>query len=102
MKLQKLNRYAFAFFALIVAVASTLFAPSTQAQGGGAAPQSTKGAVVKGRAPVNKAVLKVKLPRAEETTLPNGLRVVLLRDTKVPTFTTQMVILSGGLADQSD
>jgi predicted Zn-dependent peptidase len=100
MKLHKLNRYAFALCALIVAGGSASFAPSTQAQGG--APQSTKGAVVKGRAPVNKAVLKVKLPKAEETTLPNGLRVVLLRDPKVPTFTTQMVILSGGLADQSD
>ena len=48
-------------------------------------PQTTKGAVVKGKAPVNKEVLKVKLPRAEETTLKNGLRVVLLPAHKVPT-----------------
>ena len=61
--------------------------------------QTTKGAVVKGKAPVNKKVLKVKLPRAEEATLANGLQVVLLRSTKVPTFNMQMVVLSGGLSD---
>src|ERR1044071_4972472 len=63
---------------------------------------SMTGAVIKGKAPVNKNVLKVKLPKAEEATLPNGLRVVLLNANKVPTFTMQMVILSGGLADQAD
>ncbi len=63
---------------------------------------STKGAVIKGKAPVNKEVLKVKLPRAEEASLPNGLRVILLRSTKVPTFNMQMVVLSGGLSDKPD
>ena len=63
---------------------------------------STKGAVVKGKAPVNKNVLKVKLPRAEEASLPNGLRVILLRNPKVPTFNMQMVVLSGGLSDKPD
>jgi hypothetical protein len=46
---------------------------------GGLAPQSpstTKGAVIKGKAPVNQNVLKVKLPKAEEASLPNGLKVV--------------------------
>jgi predicted Zn-dependent peptidase len=65
-------------------------------------PQTMKGAVVKGKAPVNKEVLKVKLPRAEETTLKNGLRVVLLPAHKVPTFNMQMVVLSGGLVDKPD
>ena len=73
---------------------------------GGAAPaqqpQTTKGAVVKGKAPVSKEVLKVKLPRAEEGKLANGLQVVLLRSTKVPTFNMQMVVLSGGLSDPAD
>ena len=72
---------------------------------GGMAPQSgtsVKGAVIKGKAPVNKTLLKVKLPRAEEARLPNGLRVVLLRSDKVPTFNMQMVVLSGGLADRAD
>lgn len=103
MKLHKLNRQALvAACALVFAVGAVMNAPATQAQAGGTAPQSTKGAVVKGRAPVNKNVLQVKLPKAEETTLSNGLRVILLRDPKVPTFSAQMVVLSGGLADKSD
>ena len=102
MKLHKSNGQALAVCALIVAIGSAIWALPTQAQGGGPAPQSTKGAVVKGRAPVNKDVLRVKLPKAEEKTLPNGLRVILLRENKVPTFTAQMVVLSGGLADKSD
>jgi len=84
---------------LLALVSSTAFAQggmTSQSQG------SVKGAVIKGKAPVNKNVLKVKLPKAEEATLPNGLRVVLLNANKVPTVTMQMVILSGGLADRSD
>jgi zinc protease len=73
---------------------------------GGPAPaqqqQTTKGAVVKRKAPVSKEILKVKLPRAEEAKLANGLQVVLLRSTKVPTFNMQMVVLSGGLSDPAD
>src|SRR5947207_7615136 len=75
------------------------------AQRGGAPAQqgpSIKGAEIKGKAPVNKEILKVKLPKGQEATLPNGLRVILLESHKVPTFTMQMVVLSGGLADQSD
>ncbi len=75
------------------------------AQRGGAPAQtgqSVKGADIKGRAPVNKEILKVKLPKAQEATLSNGLRVVLLENHRVPTFTMQMVVLSGGLSDPSD
>jgi predicted Zn-dependent peptidase len=78
---------------------------SSMAFGQGASPQQpsgTKGAVIKGKAPVNKNVLRVSLPKAEEATLPNGLRVVLLYNSKVPTFNMQMVFLTGGLADKSD
>jgi predicted Zn-dependent peptidase len=68
----------------------------------GPAGQSTKGAVIKGKAPVNQKLLKVNLPKAQEATLPNGLRVVVLENHKVPTFNMQMVVLSGGLADKPD
>src|SRR2546423_15477576 len=61
-----------------------------------------KGADIKGKAPVNKEILKVKLPKGEEATLPNGLRVILLENHRVPTFTMQMVVLSGGLSDPAD
>jgi len=84
---------------LLALVSSTGFAQggtTSQSQG------SIKGAVIKGKAPVNKNVLRVKLPKAEEATLPNGLRVVLLNASKVPTIRMQMVILSGGLADRAD
>src|SRR5215217_5921734 len=85
---------------LIVLVSSLALA-----QGGvpaGQQPPTAKGAVIKGKAPVNKEVLRVKLPRAEEATLKNGLRVVLLPSHKVPTFNMQMVVLSGGLSDMPD
>jgi zinc protease len=72
--------------------------PGAPAQG----PQSITGAEIKGRAPVNKEILKVKLPTAQEATLSNGLRVVLLESHRVPTFTMQMVVLSGGLSDPAD
>src|SRR5918996_1433448 len=86
---------------LIALVSSLAFGQATVQPAGQGAP-STKGAVVKGKAPVNKNVLKVNLPRAEEATLPNGLRIVLLKSQKVPTFNMQMVVLSGGLSDKAD
>jgi len=63
---------------------------------------SSKGLVVKGKAPISTEVLKVKLPKAFETKLSNGLQVIVLEQNKLPTFAMQMVVLSGGLADASD
>ncbi len=85
---------------LLIALVSSL----AFGQQGGAPTQqqTTKGAVIKGKAPVNKEVLKVKLPRAQEATLKNGLRVILLESHKVPTFNMQLVVLSGGLSDKPD
>jgi zinc protease len=94
------NRRRFVITLMLVAlVSSTTFGQAVAPPQSG---PSTKGAVVKGKAPVNKSVLKVKLPKAEEASLPNGLRIVLLRSDKVPTFNMQMVVLSGGLADPAD
>src|SRR5690349_24608769 len=95
-----INRTNFILSLMLIALVSSLALGQ-----GGAAPQqqqTTKGAVIKGKAPVNKEVLKVKLPRAEEATLKNGLQVVLLPSHKVPTFNIQMVVLSGGLSDKAD
>lgn len=72
---------------------------TTNAQG---QKQPTKGVELKGRAPVSKEILQVKLPKAQEATLKNGLRVVLLENHKVPTVSMQMVVLSGGLSDPAD
>lgn len=57
----------------------------------------------KGKAPVSREVLEVSFPGAKEATLKNGLRVLIIEGhTSVPTFSMQMVILSGGLADPAD
>lgn len=61
-----------------------------------------KGAVLKGKVPVNKEILNVKFPKAQEATLSNGMRVILLPSHKVPTFGMQMIFLSGGLSDPAN
>ena len=86
---------------MLIVMASSLVLGQGGAPGG-QAPPSTKGAIIKGKAPVNKNVLKVKLPRAEEAALSNGLKVILLPAHKVPTFNIQLVVLSGGLSDKAD
>lgn len=93
----------FAVCELLALICSSANLPGVaRAQGVAPAGQTTKGAVIKGKAPVNKNLLKVKLPKAQETALPNGLRVIVLENHKVPTFTMQMVVLSGGLTDKAD
>ena len=65
--------------------------------------QTTKGTVIKGRAPVNRTLLQVKRPKAQETTLKNGLRVIVLENNhRLPTFSMELVVLSGGLSDPAD
>jgi predicted Zn-dependent peptidase len=102
MKTIKANRIKILALTLLLALVSATALGQGMAPQTGPAGQGVKGAVIKGRAPVSKELLKVKLPKAEETMLPNGLRVILLRSTKVPTFTMQMVVLSGGLSDPAD
>jgi predicted Zn-dependent peptidase len=63
---------------------------------------SSKGLVIKGKAPISKEVLKVKLPKAYETKLSNGLQVIVLEQHKLPTFNMQMIVLSGGMSDGQD
>ena len=100
MRIMKNRSNAAVALVLIMLVSSLGFAQGTAPAGQGG--QTTKGAVIKGKAPVNKEVLKVKLPRAEEATLKNGLQVVVLPMHKVPTFNMQLVVLSGGLSDKPD
>jgi len=66
-------------------------------------PSSTKGAVIKGKAPVNKDLLKVKLPKAQEADLKNGMHVVVLESNhRLPIFSMEMIVMSGGLSDPAD
>jgi zinc protease len=48
------------------------------------------------RAPVSKEILKVKLPRPVETTLPNGIRVMILEDHRFPLAAVQFDIDGSG------
>jgi zinc protease len=81
--------------ALTTALALALAASVALAQ----QPQTLKGVVIKGKTPINKEVLKVAMPKAYETELGNGLRVIVLENHKLPTFAMQMVVMSGGLSD---
>jgi zinc protease len=65
--------------------------------------KTASGKVVRlNRAPVNKEILRVKLPRPTLVTLPNGLKVELLEDHKLPTVAFRMWIRPGELADPKD
>jgi zinc protease len=76
----------------VIAAASMVIATLAQEQ----QPPSTKGMVAKGKAPVNEAVLQVKLPRAAEADLPNGLHLIVLEDHRAPLVTFQLVVRGAG------
>jgi predicted Zn-dependent peptidase len=54
------------------------------------------------RAPVNKEVLRVKLPRPRETKLANGLTVLVLEQHRLPTVAFSLWIKTGALTDPPD
>jgi zinc protease len=63
---------------------------------------SIVGVELKGKAPVNAQTLRVQLPKPQEAALTNGLRVALLEDHELPTFSLYLIIGGGGLADPQD
>jgi len=89
--------------ALVAAIALTA-AGGAAAQVPQAAPQpSTMQMVLKGKAPVSKDILKVKLPRASEADLDNGLHIMVLEDHRVPQVSFQLSIPgAGGYYDPAD
>jgi zinc protease len=71
------------------------------------APGGNKGTAIKAvqrlnRAPVNKEVLRVHLPRPSVHKLSNGLAVVVLEQHKLPTVAFEMWIKPGALDDPKD
>jgi predicted Zn-dependent peptidase len=52
--------------------------------------------VPKGRAPVSKEVLRVKLPAPAEADLPNGAHLMVLEDRRAPQVTVQIYIPGAG------
>src|SRR5271155_5756034 len=87
--------------AALIAFAGLLLSGATCAQG---QDKSAPASSVKklGRAPVNKEVLRVQLPRPTVVKLKNGLTLVLEEDHKLPTIAFTMWIRPGQLADPSE
>lgn len=84
----------FMLAALTVAGVTRALAQETP---GVAAPPTAKGAVIRGKAPVAHDILQVKLPRPQEFTLSNGLRVFVLENHKLPTVTLSLSVRAGTL-----
>ena len=79
----------------LATLATVVALPSAQAppqQGG----PTTQGMVLKGKAPVSKDVLKVKLPKPQQATLSNGLQLMVLEDRRLPQISFQLIIPGAG------
>lgn len=88
---------------LKVTLSVALAATAIFAQGsGGEKGTSVKNVVRLNRAPVNKEILRVTLPRPKETKLSNGLTVLVLEQHKLPTVAFGLWIKTGALADPKD
>lgn len=84
-------------FAFLLTVVLTAVAARTARAQGKSEPISK--VVRLNRAPVNKEVLKVELPKPAVVKLPNGLTVLLLENHKLPTVAFTLWIRPGQLAD---
>ena len=99
--IMQISRAAVMTSAALVAFAGMLFPGAACAQGQDkSAPASSMQKL--GRAPVNKEILRVQLPRPTVVKLKNGLTIVLEEDHKLPTVAFTMWIRPGQLADPSD
>ncbi|MDB4913524.1 MAG: Peptidase inactive domain protein [Gemmatimonadetes bacterium] len=79
------RRVAIALLALpIVTIASAAQQPATTQM------------VLKGRAPVSSKPLAITMPRVQQAVLPNGLRLLVLEDHRVPWVGYQMVVDGAG------
>lgn len=92
------NKAVLALLSALMLTQASAQAPAQSAPAGA----STKGVELKGKVPVNPQTLRVQLPKPQEAVLTNGLRVSLLEDHKLPTFSMQMYFNGGGLADPAD
>ena len=94
-----MNRRRFALVPLLV-VPCVLAGPILIAQ---EPPSPTQGLVRKNKVPVSGEILKIKLPRPSETTLSNGLRLVVLEDHRLPQISFHLLIPgAGGYFDPAD
>jgi zinc protease len=64
---------------------------------------ASPGLVRKGKVPVSNEILKIKLPRPAEAELPNGLRLIVLEDHRLPQISFQLIIPgAGGFFDPAE
>ena len=85
-------------FCLVAARGATALAQGPSGEKGTAASEVQRF----NRAPVNKEVLRVKLPRPRETKLTNGLTVLVLEQHRLPTVAFTLWVKTGALADLKD
>lgn len=92
-------RLSFLVAVLALGVSAVPGFQSARAQEPGAATGAggQKGTVIKGKAPVAKELLRVRLPRPQEFTLKNGARVLVLEDHRFPTVTYSFAVRGGSL-----
>ena len=80
-----------------IALTAALTAPiAGQTAPGQQGPPPSAGLVVKGKAPVSNDVLRVKLPKPQEATLANGMKVMVLEDHRLPRISFQILIPGAG------
>lgn len=99
MNMSRLNKSVLALCSALMFVSAGAQMPLPEPESAGV---STKGVELKGKAPVNPQTLRVQLPKPQEAVLSNGMRVFLLEDHKLPTFSLQVWFNGGGLADPPD
>jgi zinc protease len=85
--------------AFVAVLAGLVVAPTTGSLRGQAGPQEpppSAGLVIKGKAPVSKDLLKIKLPKPQEADLPSGLHLMVLEDHRLPRITFQIIVPGAG------
>ena len=90
--------FTFAALALLVAPAGRAFAQGQPPQAAPGPDKTVSRSKVerKNRAPLAKDVLRVKLPKAQEFTLDNGLTVLVLEDHRFPVVNLSLSIAGAG------
>jgi zinc protease len=59
-------------------------------------PATAPGTMIKGKAPISNEVLKIKLPKPQETELSNGVHLMVLEDHRAPMVNFQLLIEGAG------
>src|SRR6516164_5669166 len=90
-------RRFYLFILLVLSLTATATTSPLQQRGAGDDKSTDRSEVVrKNLAPVSKDVLKVKFPKAQEFTLPNGVTVLIIEDHRLPLVEVQYNISAAG------